>query len=108
MPTAQQLEAVLLRNTVKIVLGTPLILGAYFREWLVSFLANTTLLSLPELSSWLVVSILGLLPLFLYFLARYLITKKALLTVKPNYFVEQRNDRLWEQVTNDRAREKKT
>jgi hypothetical protein len=86
IPTAQQLESTLLKEIVLAVSGIPPLLGACFREQLAAYLASTTLVSVPELASWLVVSTVAGASLSLYFLARYLTTKKALLSVAPKYY----------------------
>ena len=87
LPTAQQFESVLKGYTVKAILSILSLLGVFFQEQLVAYLERMTHQSLSALAGWLVVSTMVVALLFFYFLARHLVTKKALLSVEPNYYI---------------------
>lgn len=106
IPTAQQVEGALRKVGGRLLVASPTVLLGFCHDWLVSLLPNMTN---PELSSWLVwlgLSTLLVTSFLLFYFYQYRVTKKALLKLKPDYFVEQRNDQLWKRVERDRAREK--
>ena len=106
IPTTSTIEAALRVFGMNILVSSPTVILGFCHEWLLSFLPQMTNLEQAKLIVWLGLSTLLLASFFLFYFYNYRVTKKALLTVKPDYYTEQLNDRLWEQVTNDRAREK--
>lgn len=106
IPTAHKAEAVLAMYAKKILWGLPTVTLLFFHERLAQALSQISIEELRTLSAALIIGLTIVASLFLFYLYRYHITRKALLTVKPDFFTEQEKDRLWEQVKNDRAREK--
>ncbi len=106
MPTAQKVEKNLLSYGKRLLWGIPFLLVAVGHKWIAEFLQDMMPQSLAQLSAWLILGIVLVTSLLLFYFYHYHVTKKSLLKVKPDYFAEQEKDRLWEQVTHDRAREK--
>jgi hypothetical protein len=106
MPTASKLEAALRKIVEHLLVTSPTLILGFLHGRLVSFLPDMLPKEMRSWLVWLAISTVLATSLFLFYLYRYLVTKKALLTVNPDYFSEQLNARLWEQVTRDRASEK--
>src|SRR3989344_3523392 len=101
MLTAQKVEKSLLSYAKRLLWGIPFLLVVASHKWIVRFLQDMTSQSLAQLSGWLILGIVLVTSLLLFYFYHYRVTKKALLKVKPDYFAEQENDRLWEQVKRD-------
>lgn len=106
IPTTQEVEATLSRYAKRILWGIPFLAVSVGHKWIGEFLLNMTLQTLAPLAGWLILALVLVTSLLAFFFYQYQVTRRTLLKVKPDFFIEQEKDRLWNQVTKDRAREK--
>ena len=105
-PIVRKAESALRQIAKPILVAMPTVVLGLFHEQIVSLLPGRTHIELSSWLVWLALSTFLVTSFLLFYVWQYHKTDKALLKIKPDYYVQLQHDKEWNQVTNDRARDK--